>query len=142
LLFRLANTLDAMWGYRTPRFVAFGWAAARIDDVLGYLPARLTALSYALIGHTRTALACWRVQAPAWDSPNAGPVMASGAGALGLRLGGPAICEGVREERPVLGCGSDPDATSIHRALRLVRSAYLMWIALLAASLTLVRGLP
>jgi adenosylcobinamide-phosphate synthase len=142
LLFRLANTLDAMWGYRTPRFAAFGWAAARADDVLGYLPARLTALSYALVGHTRTALACWRAQAPAWDSPNAGPVMASGAGALDLRLGGPAIYDGVREERPILGCGSAPDNGSIHRALRLVRSAYWMWIALLAIALAVAQGLP
>ena len=60
VLFRLANTLDAMWGYRTERLRHFGWAAARIDDALGYVPSRLTALSYALFGQTRRALACWR----------------------------------------------------------------------------------
>lgn len=141
LLFRLANTLDAMWGYRTPRFLSFGWAAARIDDALNFVPARLTALSYAALGRTRAALACWRAQAPQWDSPNAGPVMASGAGALGVVLGGPATYEGSLEDRPTLGCGSPPTASDIRRALHLVRSAYVMWIALLVGATAMIRGL-
>ncbi|HEY6927429.1 MAG TPA: CobD/CbiB family cobalamin biosynthesis protein, partial [Steroidobacteraceae bacterium] len=65
LFYRLANTLDAMWGYRTSQYLYFGWAAARLDDVLNFVPARLTALTYALIGHTRSALRCWRLQAGA-----------------------------------------------------------------------------
>jgi adenosylcobinamide-phosphate synthase len=129
LLFRLANTLDAMWGYRTPRYLRFGSAAARIDDVLNALPARLTALTYALLGNTRRALACWRVQAPAWDSPNAGPVMAAGAGALGVALGGGAIYHGQWEERPPLGEGPAPDAGSLRAAIALVRRGTLLWLA-------------
>ena len=128
LLFRLANTLDAMWGYRTPRFLYFGWAAARLDDVLNFIPARLTALTYSLLGSTANALRCWRIQARAWDSPNAGPVMAAGAGALQLGLGGGAYYHGEWEERPPLGIGSPPDANSIRAALRLVRSGVVLWV--------------
>jgi adenosylcobinamide-phosphate synthase len=133
LLFRLSNTLDAMWGYRTPRYVYFGWAAARFDDVLNFVPARLTALTYALIGSTRSALHCWRVQAPHWESPNAGPVMAAGAGALGVGLGGGAYYHGEWEERPPLGLGAPPDAGSIRAALRLVRSGVVLWLLLVLA---------
>ena len=133
LLFRLSNTLDAMWGYRTSRYLYFGWAAARFDDVLNFIPARLTALTYALIGSTRSALHCWRVQAPQWDSPNAGPVMAAGAGALGLGLGGGAYYHGEWEERPPLGLGAPPDAGSIRAALRLVRSGVVLWLLIVMA---------
>ena len=128
VLYRLANTLDAMWGYRTPRYEHFGWAAARIDDVLNFLPARLTALSYALLGDAARAWRCWRTQAMLWDSPNAGPVMAAGAGALGVRLGGAAPYDGVWEPRPALGEGAPADAQAIVRALRLVRRSVVLWL--------------
>ena len=131
VLYRLSNTLDAMWGYRTPRFLRFGWAAARLDDVLNYLPARLVALTYALCGQTKLALRCWRAQAPTWDSPNAGPVMAAGAGALGLALGGAAIYHGELHQRPPLGEGAAPAAADIRRALQLVQSGVAVWLVLL-----------
>ncbi|WP_035374463.1 adenosylcobinamide-phosphate synthase CbiB [Pseudoduganella violaceinigra] len=137
LLFRLANTLDAMWGYRTERFNLFGRVAARIDDALNFLPARLTAISYALLAPgaagTRRALACWRRQAPAWSSPNAGPVMASGAGALGLQLGGAASYDGEIEQRPPLGEGTPASAADIPRAWRLVRNTTWLWVAVMLA---------
>lgn len=131
VLYRLANTLDAMWGYRNERYLHFGWAAARLDDALNYFPARLTALTYALLGKTRQALGCWREQAPKWDSPNAGPVMAAGAGALAVEIGGPARYEGEWHERPRLGRGAAPVADDIERALRLVRYGVLLWLCAL-----------
>lgn len=132
VLYRLSNTLDAMWGYRNERFERFGWAAARIDDGLNFIPARLVALSYAVLGRTRKALRCWRQQAPQWDSPNAGPVMAAGAGALGVSLGGPAIYHGELHARPVLGEGEAPDARDIERALDMVWAGVALWLLALA----------
>ncbi|MGD9786991.1 MAG: adenosylcobinamide-phosphate synthase CbiB [Sulfuricellaceae bacterium] len=127
--YRLANTLDAMWGYKNERYRHFGWAAARLDDALNWLPARLTALTYALIGRPSNALRCWRAQAPAWDSPNAGPVMAAGAGALGVRLGGAAVYHGQVEQRPVLGEGNEASAADIGRAVGLVQRGVWLWLA-------------
>lgn len=131
LAYRLVNTLDAMWGYRTPRFERFGWCAARLDDALNLVPARLTAATYALLGDTGAALRCWRLQAGAWKSPNAGPVMAAGAGALGLQLGGAAVYHGEREARPLLGSGRAPCAADARRALRLVETGIVLWLGVL-----------
>lgn len=132
LAYRLVNTLDAMWGYRTARYLRFGWAAARLDDLMNFVPARLTALTYALVGRCQLALRCWRAQAPLWDSPNAGPVMASGAGALGVRLGGGAFYEGEWQERASLGEGAPAAPDDIGRALRLVSRSVLLWLAIIA----------
>jgi adenosylcobinamide-phosphate synthase len=128
ILYRLTNTLDAMWGYRNDRYRRYGWAAARLDDLLNWVPARLTALSYALAGRFGTALACWRAQGPAWKSPNAGPVMAAGAGSLGILLGGPAVYHGTTQIRPSLGAGRPARAEDIGRALRLIRTALVFWV--------------
>ncbi|KAF1048859.1 MAG: Cobalamin biosynthesis protein CobD [Herbaspirillum frisingense] len=133
VLFRLANTLDAMWGYRNDRFLHFGWAAARIDDALNWIPARLTAWSYAWLGDRERALACWKEQAPAWSSPNAGPVMAAGAGALGVLLGGAAVYDGEVEQRPPLGRGQPAQGADIVRAWRLVAMSTALWLAAVCA---------
>ncbi len=129
--YRLVNTLDAMWGYRTERYRDFGWAAARLDDGLNWLPARLTALSYTLLGRSRTAWNCWRTQAAAWKSPNAGAVMAAGAGALEVTLGGAAPYHGQWQQRPPLGAGPPPDVAAIGRALTLVQHTLWLWLGLL-----------
>jgi adenosylcobinamide-phosphate synthase len=133
VLYRLANTLDAMWGYRNARYVDFGWAAARFDDLLNWLPARLTALSYVAMGmNPALAWRCWREQAPDWKSPNAGPVMAAGAGALGLALGGRACYHGAWRNRPALGEGLAPRAEDIGRAVQLTQRALWLWLGIIA----------
>ena len=131
ILHRLVNTLDAMWGYRTPRYLLFGRVVARLDDALNWIPARLTALAYAASGRTATALACWFRQAGAWESPNAGPVMAAGAGALGVTLGGAAPYRDGWRERPPLGEGPPPDGATIDAAIVLVRRAVVCWLGVI-----------
>lgn len=131
--YRLSNTLDAMWGYRNERFIQFGWCAARLDDVLNFIPARLTALSYALVGRFTLSLRCWRRQAWRWKSPNAGPVMAAGAGALNVSLGGVAVYHGEEQSRPVLGPleteHSVAGCASIVQACALVNRSLVLWVS-------------
>lgn len=131
VLYRLANTLDAMWGYRNSRYQHFGWAAARLDDVLNFVPARLTALGYALAGRCSRGLRCWRKQGRGWKSPNAGPVMAAGAGSLGVLLGGAAQYHGSFQVRPPLGEGRLPDYHDIDRGLRLIWRTLFVWLLVL-----------
>jgi adenosylcobinamide-phosphate synthase len=128
--YRLANTLDAMWGYKTDRYRHFGWAAARLDDLLNWIPARLTALTYVLLGKSGVAWRCWRNQAASWESPNAGSVMAAGAGGLGVQLGGPAIYHGRPESRSPLGAGREPVAADIGHATALVQRGIGLWLVL------------
>jgi adenosylcobinamide-phosphate synthase len=133
VIYRLSNTLDAMWGYKNQRFLQFGWAAARFDDLLNFIPARLTALAYTLCGartgNSSNAWRSWREQAGTWKSPNAGPVMAAGAGAIGVELGGAAQYQGQNQERPSLGAGVAPTAQSINDACALVNHSLALWLA-------------
>lgn len=142
--YRLANTLDARWGYRTPRYRDFGRAAARLDDLLNWVPARLCALTYGLVaGRPAAAVRCWRSQAGACASPNAGPVMAAGAGALEVRLGGAGVYHGRREQRGELGRGRDPGFADIERAVRLLTRAVVVWVLVIAmAEAALREGFP
>ncbi|MCW8885986.1 MAG: adenosylcobinamide-phosphate synthase CbiB [Motiliproteus sp.] len=131
LLHRFSNTLDAMWGYRSDRYLHFGWAAARLDDLLNWIPARLGALALAIAGQTQRGLHCWKTQGHQYDSPNGGVIMATGAGALGIRLGGKAIYQGQVKERTVLGQGRPAQAMDIERSIILVNQAVMLWIVIL-----------
>ncbi|MBF0612504.1 MAG: cobalamin biosynthesis protein [Magnetococcales bacterium] len=127
VMYRCANTLDAMWGYKTERYLYFGRVAARLDDVLNYLPARLTALTYAMQGNTLASMRCWWKQGRQWYSPNAGPVMAAGAGALEISLGGEAVYHGQLRQRPLLGEGRPAMAADILAAVALVKWGSWWW---------------
>ncbi|WP_328310732.1 cobalamin biosynthesis protein [Actinomycetospora sp. NBC_00405] len=123
---RAVNTLDAMVGHRSARYERFGWASARADDVAGVVPARVSALVTAACapfvgGRPGDAVRAWRRGAPAHPSPNAGPVEASFAGALGLRLGGRTVYPYGVQDRPVLGDGRPPAVADLPRAVRLSR---------------------
>ncbi|MFJ5556304.1 cobalamin biosynthesis protein [Streptomyces sp. NPDC093250] len=133
--FRAVNTLDAMVGHKSLRHRRYGWASARLDDVAGWPGARLTAVLAALAGpDPRGAVRAWRADAAKHPSPNAGPVEASFAGALGVRLGGTLSYGGRVEHRPVLGGGGRAVAVSdIDRAVRLSRRVG--WLALGASVL-------
>ncbi|MEU6401988.1 cobalamin biosynthesis protein [Streptomyces sp. NPDC046985] len=128
--FRAVNTLDAMVGHRSARYRRYGWASARLDDLAGWPGARLTAVLAAAAGpDPRGALRAWRADAAAHPSPNAGPVEASFAGALGVRLGGTLSYGGRVEHRPVLNSSGRPvRAADVERAVRLSRRV--SWLAL------------
>jgi len=132
LLFRLANTLDAMWGYKNARFLKFGWFAANFDDLMGWLPARISALLYIVQGKLKQGWRCWQQQAPTCKSPNGGVAMTSGAGALGITIGGPASYHGKLEDKPYMGAGPIATYRDIPAACQLVyRASYLLVVSVL-----------
>jgi adenosylcobinamide-phosphate synthase len=146
--YRAVNTLDAMVGYRSPRYLRFGWASARLDDAANWVPARVTAALTIACAPVNTQMVPLpgtsaqdppaeghRVPGPAaaaaravlrdgarHPSPNAGRCEAAFAGALGLRLGGTNVYGGVTEVRPGLGDGRAPEPDDIRRAIRLSRA--------------------
>jgi adenosylcobinamide-phosphate synthase len=125
--YRAVNTLDAMVGHRSPRYRRFGWAAARADDVANLVPARLTAvlavgLAPLVGGRPGAAWRLWRRDGHQHPSPNAGPVEAAFAGALGRTLGGAVSYAGRVEHRPLLGDGPSPAVDDIGRAAHLSRA--------------------
>ncbi|MFG1775767.1 cobalamin biosynthesis protein [Micromonospora sp. NPDC049048] len=136
--YRAANTLDAMVGHRSPRYARFGTPAARLDDLLNLVPARLTglltvALAPVAHGDRERALHVWRRDRNDHPSPNAGQCEAAMAGALGVRLGGRNVYFGRSEVRPFLGDGPRPEARHLKRAARISGAVGLAAVGLAAA---------
>lgn len=129
--YKAVNTADSMIGHKEPRWRAFGWASARVDDVMNLIPARIAGGLIALAGRRG-----WRVMrrdAARHASPNAGWPEAAMAGALGVRLGGPVRYDGAEMQRPVFGDGPQPDAADLRRGLRLYGAACVLLMLLLSA---------
>lgn len=132
--YKAINTLDSMIGHRSERHEAFGWAAARIDDVANFIPARLTGFLFVLLAQRRSeALSCMTRDARHHRSPNAGWPEAAMAGALRVRLSGPRIYHGSATDQPWLNEGArDPLAADIVKGLTVYRRAMLLLAGVLA----------
>jgi len=128
MVYRAVNTLDSTFGYKNEQYARFGWASAKLDDLVNYLPARLTgplvSLAAALL--LRRGRASWRIlrrDARNHSSPNSGITEAAMAGALGVQLGGTNVCFGQPVEKPSIG---DPEQalTKDH----ILRANRLLWL--------------
>lgn len=143
--YRAVNTLDAMVGHRTPRYTRFGWACARLDDLVNFLPARLTGVVAAMLapavgGNPGHALRILHSHGGAHPSPNSGRCEAAFAGALGVRLGGVNFYQGRAAPFGPLGDGVPPAARDIRRTVRLSRLTSAAVSLLAAAVAYLLHG--
>ncbi|MFP5381098.1 MAG: CobD/CbiB family protein [Gammaproteobacteria bacterium] len=126
VLFRAASILSRRWADSRGLFGVF---AQRAFLALNWVPARLTALTYAIAGNFEDATYCWRTQADTWPDPEEGVVIAAGAGAMGIRLGQEVTVAGERVWRPELGTGSAPDADCIDSAVSMIWRGLVIWLA-------------
>lgn len=141
LMYRLAAVLQEQWLARHVPVPQSGEStdggeftqfAARAFEVIDWLPARLTAATFAVVGNFQDAVDCWRTQSPAWADRAQGIILASGAGALGVKLGGAVHEYGRVRYRPELGTGDEADTDYLSSAVGLIWRALVMWVLLLA----------
>lgn len=143
LAYKAINTLDSMVGYPIPPYREFGWASARLDDLVNYLPARITGLlmilgAGLLFGQTRPAWKIMRRDGRKHDSPNAGIPETAAAGALGIRLGGPSRHSGLVKEKPWLGDAvKEAEAEDIRKSIRLMQVVSFLMLMLCLVTLAL-----
>jgi len=135
VLFRTASILARRWVVSRGRFGEF---SQRAFHAINWLPARLTALTYAIAGNFEDATFCWRTQAPGWQEQEESVVLAAGAGAMGVRLGQPLNVSGETVWRQELGTGQAPDADSIDSAVSMIWRGLVIW--LVAGLLVVVAG--
>jgi adenosylcobinamide-phosphate synthase len=132
LLYRLSYYFTSRWGgRRDAEFGAFGRFARRAFAVVDWLPVRITAAAFAIVGDFEDAVYCWRTQAARWPDEAAGILLASGAGALGVRLGLPIVESGEVTERPELGLGEEADADFMQSGIGLVWRTLVLCLLLL-----------
>ncbi|HUX30013.1 MAG TPA: CobD/CbiB family protein [Thiobacillus sp.] len=135
VLFRIASILARRWENATGQFGGF---SRRAFHAINWLPARLTALTYAIAGNFEDATYCWRTQASAWPEPEEGVVLAAGAGAMGILLGQGVNVGGETVWRPELGTGQAPEADCIDSAVSMIWRGLAIWLA--AGLLVVIAG--
>lgn len=137
ILYRASLALSQTWGRQVgAEHGDFGVFSQRAHAWIDWLPVRLTAVGFAIVGNFEDAVACWRDQAAAWRDPEAGIVLASGAGAIGVLLGmpirtGDAGAAGHIDDRATLGCGEEADAGFLSSTVGLVWRALVLWLLVL-----------
>jgi adenosylcobinamide-phosphate synthase len=142
IAYKAASTLDSMVGYRDAPYTYIGWASARCDDVLTWLPCRLTVLTIALLsGRPGHVLRVCRRDAPQDPSPNAGWSECAYAAALGVQVGGLNLYRGLPKPKPLLGNPDHPITPAIiRRAMALTRTTFLLWLGLAVGLSLIARG--
>jgi adenosylcobinamide-phosphate synthase len=142
VLYRVGAYLAERWNREgEPELARFGWFAGQAFGAIDWLPARLTATAFAIVGNFEDAVYSWRTQAAQWADSTMGVVLAAGAGALGIRLGNPLHREdGLLDERPELGLGDEPDTPYLDSTVGLVWRALVFWLAMILI-VTVVRAL-
>ncbi len=130
VIYRAADLLAARWG-SLPGSAVFAQFSERAFYWIDWLPARLTAISFAIAGNFEDAAYCWRTQAAGWGRNSEGVVLASGAGALGVKLGGALREDGMLNQRPDLGLGADVEVEDLRGATGLIWRALVLWLVLL-----------
>lgn len=128
VLYRLSTMLYERWSVTRSDLREFGRFARDVFRVLDWLPARLTALSFAIVGDFEDAVYCWRSQAASWMNPHQGVVLASGAGAIGVRLGETLHQRGAVTFRPELGLGEEAELEHMQSAVGLIWRAVILWV--------------